>query len=148
MLRRKENSTEYCGFIFYVLCYLFAFMYLLWMLVPDEILHSIDIIYYPSKSYALYIPTVLLSLCTIVPVVYASYNNFLSPAFDSLDTLLDMHSRHVCSKKLYIVGINNFFSRNKIAGSYINTRNSPVIESLSTVHDIDIADILYDRIRN
>jgi len=91
--RKESGSLEPCGFVVYVLCYVLGLLYMIWALVPDDVLHSVDISYYPPKSFALYLPTLMLGMFLSIPFFYAVLNSRAAPNFDSLDTLWDGYAK-------------------------------------------------------
>jgi len=91
--RKEVSSTESCGFVIYVLSYFICILYMIWTLVPDETLISIDITYFPPKSIALHSATFILLLFVAIPFLYATLNFLSAAKFDSLDTLYDEHSK-------------------------------------------------------
>lgn len=52
-----------------------------------------DISYYPPKSFALYLPTLMLGMFLSIPFFYAVLNSRAAPNFDSLDTLWDGYAK-------------------------------------------------------
>lgn len=60
------------GFIGWVLTLLAFFTYLLWAIIPDSLLESYGITYYPDKYWALAGPSVFLSLAMFYWVYYVT----------------------------------------------------------------------------
>ena len=52
--------------------------------------------YYPPKSWALLIPTSLVSAFVAAPLLYAACNILATPKVDSINTIWDDHSREPC----------------------------------------------------
>ena len=53
-------QAEYKGFATYVISCIVMLAWLLWSLLPDQILHSLGVHYYPSRWWALAIPSYVL----------------------------------------------------------------------------------------
>ncbi|KAI8890759.1 PIG-P-domain-containing protein, partial [Backusella circina FSU 941] len=47
-ITNKTPSYEYYGFVMYLISFVAFGIYLIWAYVPDEILHSLGITYYPN----------------------------------------------------------------------------------------------------
>ena len=91
--RKEVSTTESYAFVLHSLGPPLLILYTLWALVPESILHSWGITYYPPKAVALYLPTALMGLFLATPVVYFLMNCASAPGVESLDTIWDGHSR-------------------------------------------------------
>eukprot|EP00919_Chromeraceae_sp_WS-2016_P012863 GHVR01030122.1.p1 GENE.GHVR01030122.1~~GHVR01030122.1.p1 ORF type:complete len:121 (-),score=9.28 GHVR01030122.1:260-622(-) len=80
-------STEVYGFVFWILSFILYGLYLIWAFVPDDVLHGIGISYYPSKYWALAIPTYFCFLLLMTVVVYNGLNFLNTKPLHSLDIL-------------------------------------------------------------
>ena len=91
--RKEVSTTESYAFVLHSLGPPLLILYALWALVPESILQSWGITYYPPKAVALYLPTALMALFAATPVVYFVLNSASAPGVESLDTIWDGHSR-------------------------------------------------------
>mmetsp|Transcript_8094 Transcript_8094/g.10106 ORF Transcript_8094/g.10106 Transcript_8094/m.10106 type:complete len:143 (-) Transcript_8094:185-613(-) len=90
--RKHVASAESCGFVMHILCFPLALLYFGWVIIPDEMLHSMDITYYPPKYLAISAPTAIFMTFISMPFVYAFLNYVSAPSPDSSDTLWDESS--------------------------------------------------------
>lgn len=67
-------QAEYKGFSAYVISCIFITIWLCWSLLPDSILNTIGIYYYPSRWWALAIPAYVLVTMVYMYVSIANYN--------------------------------------------------------------------------
>ena len=89
---QKTLEREYYGFVLYLSSFAGFIMYLIWGLVPDSILRSYGITYYPSRHWAIIIPIWIAGLIPFTILVYTSLNLLKTPDFDSFDLLTDDYS--------------------------------------------------------
>lgn len=68
--RRGASQVEVCGFVAWVTSGALYFMYLLWAFLPQHILRSVGVEYYPDKHWALAIPT---WCCMFVAYTFTGY---------------------------------------------------------------------------
>ncbi|GMH33111.1 hypothetical protein BSKO_00945 [Bryopsis sp. KO-2023] len=68
--RRGASSVEVYGFVGWVTSGVAYFLYLLWAFIPDSILESVGITYFPDKHWALSIP---MWMCMVVVYVFVGY---------------------------------------------------------------------------
>jgi len=67
-------QAEYKGFASYVLSCIFIFVWICWSLLPDRALNALGIYYYPSRWWALAIPSYVLCLMVYMYVAIACYD--------------------------------------------------------------------------
>ncbi len=82
-------SAEVYGFCLYVSTFIGALLYLAWALLPDTLLHSWGITYYPSKYWALALPAWGCSMLAAVPLVYFLVNMTSTLPLDHTNLLSD-----------------------------------------------------------
>ncbi|KAJ3044392.1 hypothetical protein HDV00_002284 [Rhizophlyctis rosea] len=87
--RNAAIAREYYGFVIYLSTIVGLILYLLWALLPDAILHSVGITYYPSRHWALVIPIWILGLIPFITLMFLGHNLFITPSLDSLYTITD-----------------------------------------------------------
>ncbi|ODV87163.1 hypothetical protein CANARDRAFT_194138 [[Candida] arabinofermentans NRRL YB-2248] len=68
------SQAEYKGFSTYVISCIFLFVWLSWSVLPDSILNKLGVYYYPSRWWALAIPSYVLVLMMYTYVGLALYN--------------------------------------------------------------------------
>jgi len=131
--RKDVSSVEAYGFVVYVLCYLIGLLYIVWALVPDDVLHSMDITYYPPKSLALYIPTLILGIFLTIPFFYAVLNSRSAPNFDSLDTLWDGYAKTAPTLE------DTDLAREPAAACFPTAETTANIIKVPDIYDIDVS---------
>ncbi|KAI8575869.1 hypothetical protein K450DRAFT_259542 [Umbelopsis ramanniana AG] len=72
-------------------------IYLIWAYVPDEVLHSLGITYYPSRYWALAIPVWIMTLVWFVFISFMSINLMNTAPFDSFTCITDEHANVLTS---------------------------------------------------
>jgi hypothetical protein len=92
-------SAEVYGFCIYVSTFVGALLYLIWALVPDQVLHSWGITYYPSKWWALAVPAWFCVTLASVPLFYFLINMTFTIPFDHPNQLTDGWSAKQKQKK-------------------------------------------------
>lgn len=89
-------ETEYFGFALYVGSSVVALAYMNWALMPRSWLQALDIYYYPSRWWALAIPSFLVMTLVYIYVALASYNKeVMTYAPDRLETITDIHAKMI-----------------------------------------------------
>ncbi len=68
------NKTEVYGFIFLIVSSLFPLVWIVWAFLPDEYFHSVGVTYFPSKWWAVAVPTYLSTLFMMSTVVIFGLN--------------------------------------------------------------------------
>jgi len=85
--------AEYKGFFIYVISATFLTIWVCWTLIPDLVLRSMSIYYYPDKYWALAIPSYTLMLMVYVYVALALYNTeVLTLPLDDVRNFVDEYS--------------------------------------------------------
>lgn len=67
-------------------------------LVDFLFFRSSGMTYYPPKSWAILIPTSLVSAFVAAPLLYAACNILATPRVDSIDAIWDEYSREPCAE--------------------------------------------------
>lgn len=119
------NNKQIQAIYAYTAWILSIFIYiiiLLWAFLPNEVIESYGITYYPSKYYALAVPSYMICLYFFVSILYVSYNMWSTVEHTNMHTVCDKYSRKISSKSYNDAGIsNNTFDRdnqnNNIHGS-------------------------------
>lgn len=85
--------AEYKGFFIYVISATLLTCWVGWTIIPDNILRSMSIHYYPDKYWALAIPAYSLMLMVYVYVALALYNTeVLTLPLDDVRNFVDEYS--------------------------------------------------------
>ncbi|KAI8989442.1 PIG-P-domain-containing protein, partial [Pilobolus umbonatus] len=87
---------EYYGFGLYLSSFVVFIIYIIWAYVPDEILHSLGISYYPNRYWALAIPTWIMTLVWFIFISFMAINLMNTAPFDSYDCITDEHANIMC----------------------------------------------------
>jgi hypothetical protein len=82
-ITNKTPSYEYYGFVMYLISFVAFGIYLIWAYVPDEILHSLGITYYPNRYWALAMPVWIMTFVWFVFISFMTINMMNTPSFDS-----------------------------------------------------------------
>ncbi|CAG8451288.1 7893_t:CDS:2 [Funneliformis caledonium] len=88
----KTPTYEYYGFVLYLSSFIAFVIYLLWAYLPDEILISLGITYYPDRYWALALPVWSFVLSFFLYVVILSINFLNTAPYDSYHTITDDHA--------------------------------------------------------
>jgi phosphatidylinositol glycan class P protein len=67
-------------------------LFLMWAYLPEETLEAYGLTYYPSKHWALAMPSMLVVTYLFSIVVYKACNLLSTPPLDAYATVLDSHS--------------------------------------------------------
>ncbi|KAH8551498.1 PIG-P-domain-containing protein [Umbelopsis sp. PMI_123] len=93
----KTPTYEYYGFVMYLVSFVALGIYLIWAYVPDEVLHSLGITYYPSRYWALAIPIWIVTLVWFIFISFMSINLMNTAPFDSFTCITDEHANVLTS---------------------------------------------------
>ncbi|CAO3675012.1 unnamed protein product [Umbelopsis ramanniana] len=93
----KTPTYEYYGFVMYLVSFVVLGIYLIWAYVPDEVLHSLGITYYPSRYWALAIPVWIMTLVWFIFISFMSINLMNTAPFDSFTCITDEHANVLTS---------------------------------------------------
>ncbi|GMN39112.1 hypothetical protein TIFTF001_008334 [Ficus carica] len=88
-------------------CFLRAAIFLIWAYVPESWLHSVGIFYYPSRYWALAVPTYAMVTIVLALGFYIGLNFMSTPPPTSLNTIFDEFSREPSTFKLSKEGDEN-----------------------------------------
>ncbi|ORX54099.1 PIG-P-domain-containing protein [Hesseltinella vesiculosa] len=91
-MTNKTPIYEYYGFVMYLASFVVVGLYIVWAYVPDHILHGLGITYYPSRYWAMAIPTWVMTFVWFIFFYFMTYNLMNTPPFDSLDCITDEHA--------------------------------------------------------
>jgi len=82
MLNRKEIN----GLIGYNSSIILFILFLIWGFTPDELLHRMGITYYPNKSWAIVLPSIIVSITVYLIFAFIFVNMIYT--FNSNDKYL------------------------------------------------------------
>nr|CAD7193791.1 unnamed protein product [Timema douglasi] len=99
-------SRSVYGFVLYLSSYSALSVYLVWAFVPDNILHSIGLTYWPQKYWAVAVPIHLcVALALFAFLIYPSINLIMTPPLHDMRTITDPHAININGKKVPPDGI-------------------------------------------
>eukprot|EP00903_Cladosiphon_okamuranus_P008125 g7826.t1 len=99
--RRKEGGgeiVEVYGFAGWIASLVAYALYLVWAYVPESTLQALGITYYPSKYWAIAIPSAIFVTWSVAVLVYIAVNFMSTAPLDSFDTITDMHAKPVVDR--------------------------------------------------
>ncbi|KAF8473846.1 PIG-P-domain-containing protein [Kalaharituber pfeilii] len=86
----KVPTYEYYGFVLYLVSSVTFAMYIAWSYLPSPMLHAIGIHYYPSRWWALALPSWLVVAVGWIYVALAGYNTgYLTPRLGAVEGVVD-----------------------------------------------------------
>eukprot|EP00753_Platysulcus_tardus_P014134 PLAT4109.1.p1 GENE.PLAT4109.1~~PLAT4109.1.p1 ORF type:complete len:180 (+),score=31.18 PLAT4109.1:44-583(+) len=90
--RQNARQTAVAGFVGWVASAVAFALYLLWAYIPEAVLHSYGVTYYPSKYWALAGPIFVPFAFLMAFLLYGCFNWMTTPPLDSISLLYDEHS--------------------------------------------------------
>jgi len=91
------KPSEVYGFVGSISVVVATVIFLVWAYVPDPWLHAIGIFYYPSRYWALAVPTYVMVTIVLAIGFYIGLNFMVTPPPTSLNTIFDEYSREPSS---------------------------------------------------
>ncbi|KAK3252733.1 hypothetical protein CYMTET_37981 [Cymbomonas tetramitiformis] len=86
------GEAEAYGFVGWVTSAVACAVFFVWAYLPDQVLESVGITYYPSKYWALAVPAYVCVFVVFLYMAYESLNQMAVPSRDSLNTFTDRHA--------------------------------------------------------
>ncbi|QRV76403.1 phosphatidylinositol N-acetylglucosaminyltransferase subunit P [Ceratobasidium sp. AG-Ba] len=86
------SAPEFYGFVAWLATAILWFIYLLWALLPDKAIRAVGITWYPSREWALLIPSYAVFLALLTYFTYFALAIYATPSYSELKTLTDRHS--------------------------------------------------------
>lgn len=82
------------GYAMYIGANMIFLLYVIWAMVPDEVLHDyFGLMYWPSKYWAVVIPIwALTALATFAFLIYPAINMSITPDIDDIRTITDKYA--------------------------------------------------------
>ncbi|KAK2424117.1 phosphatidylinositol N-acetylglucosaminyltransferase subunit P [Trifolium repens] len=87
------KPSEVYGFVGSITTVVATVIFLVWAYVPESWLHSIGISYYPSRYWALAVPTYVMVTIVLMLAFYIGLNFMSTPSPASINTVYDEFSR-------------------------------------------------------
>ncbi|KAG0461814.1 hypothetical protein HPP92_020290 [Vanilla planifolia] len=87
------KPSEVYGFVGSITTVIATVIYLTWAYIPESWLHSVGITYYPSKYWALAVPTFAMVTIVLVISFYIGLNFMITPPPTSFNIMFDEFSR-------------------------------------------------------
>lgn len=91
------KPSEVYGFVGAITTVVATVIVMIWAYVPDPWLHSVGISYYPSRYWALAVPTYAVVVIVLAIVFYTGLNFLVTPPPSSFNTIFDEYSREPSS---------------------------------------------------
>lgn len=91
---QQAKVVEVYGFVGWIVAYAALTGYILWAYLPESVLHSIGVTYYPDRYWAVAAPSMLLMLVMFYTTIYGLIGMANNPHVDSFDCLVDGYSKH------------------------------------------------------
>lgn len=130
-------QAEYKGFASYVISCIFLFIWICWSFLPDRVLNKMGVYYYPSRWWALAIPSYVIVLMMYMYVAIACYD------VEYLTLPLDDNRNIVDDSGIVVTQLPNF--KPKDIDKYISNGTSGVWDlPISTVNEILYSNIADD----
>ncbi|KAI3449017.1 hypothetical protein Pfo_005682 [Paulownia fortunei] len=89
--------SEVYGFVGSITIVVATVIFIIWAYVPDYWLHSIGIYYYPSRYWALAMPTYIMATIVLAIGIYIGLNFMATPPPTSLKSMFDEYSKEPLS---------------------------------------------------
>ncbi|KAJ7951954.1 Phosphatidylinositol N-acetylglucosaminyltransferase subunit P [Quillaja saponaria] len=87
------KASEVYGFVGSITTVVASVIFFVWAHVPESWLHSIGIFYYPSRYWALAVPTYVMMAFILMLGFYLGLNFMSTPSPKSINTIFDEFSR-------------------------------------------------------
>lgn len=91
------KPSEVYGFVGSITIIIATVIFLVWAYVPEPWLHAVGIFYYPSRYWALAIPTYILVIIVLAVGFYLGLNFMSTPPPTSSNSIFDEFSREPSS---------------------------------------------------
>ncbi|KMT03201.1 hypothetical protein BVRB_8g197500 [Beta vulgaris subsp. vulgaris] len=87
------KPAEVYGFVGSITIIVATAIFFIWAYVPERWLHSVGISYYPSRYWAVAVPTYCMVIIVLGLAFYIGLNFMATPSPTSLHVIFDEHSR-------------------------------------------------------
>ncbi|XP_039821788.1 phosphatidylinositol N-acetylglucosaminyltransferase subunit P-like isoform X5 [Panicum virgatum] len=87
------KPSEVYGFVGSITTVIATAAYLAWAYTPEPVLRSLGITYYPSKYWALAVPSFVIVAVALSMAIYMGLNFVATPPLTSFSTIFDENSR-------------------------------------------------------
>ncbi|XAR67785.1 Phosphatidylinositol N-acetylglucosaminyltransferase [Bertholletia excelsa] len=102
--KHGPKPSEVYGFVGSISTVVATVIFLIWAYVPEPWLHFLGIYYYPSRYWALAVPTYVMVTVVLAIGFYIGLNFMATPSPTSLNTIFDEYSREPVSLKPSVEG--------------------------------------------
>ncbi|EDR08075.1 uncharacterized protein LACBIDRAFT_297746 [Laccaria bicolor S238N-H82] len=85
----RSRASEFYGFVAWTSTYLLFVIYVLWALLPDEYITFLGVYWYPSREWALLVPSWSIVIVVLTYVIYSSMAIASQPSFDDMSAIAD-----------------------------------------------------------
>lgn len=83
------RAPEFYGFTAWLVTLLVYLLYLLWALLPDDVIRAVGIEWYPAREWAILLPAWSVVLFLTAYFVYIALGIYGTPGFSSMSALTD-----------------------------------------------------------
>lgn len=77
------------GFVLYLLSIILVVLYLFWALLPEHLLHSFGLTYWPDKHWVISAPIFLVTFICIIPLFYVATSFANTIPLNNINTITD-----------------------------------------------------------
>lgn len=88
------SAPEFYGFVAWLATAILWFIYILWALLPDSIIQGMGITWYPSREWALLIPSYAVFLVLLTYFTYFALAIYATPAYSEIKSITDEHAHY------------------------------------------------------
>ncbi|KAG6420272.1 hypothetical protein SASPL_116795 [Salvia splendens] len=130
--------SEVYGFVGSITTVVFTVIFIVWAYVPDHWLHSIGIYYYPSRYWALAVPTYVMVTIVLAITFYIGMNFMATPPPTSLNIIIK--DSNLFTSALFA----DEFSREMVSNVPLVDDDEQPIEPISDIGINRINKIMFD----
>ncbi|CAE6526372.1 unnamed protein product [Rhizoctonia solani] len=88
------TAAEFYGFVAWATTAILWFIYIFWALLPDSIIRSMGITWYPNREWALLIPSYAVFLALLTYFTYFALAIYATPSYSEVKSITDEHAQH------------------------------------------------------
>ncbi|CAE6397985.1 hypothetical protein RSOLAG22IIIB_01476 [Rhizoctonia solani] len=88
------TAAEFYGFVAWATTAILWFIYVFWALLPDSIIRSMGITWYPNREWALLIPSYAVFLALFTYFTYFALAIYATPSYSDIRSITDEHAHN------------------------------------------------------
>ncbi|CAE6402792.1 unnamed protein product [Rhizoctonia solani] len=89
-----RTAAEFYGFVAWATTAILWFVYVSWVLLPDSVIRSMGITWYPNREWALLIPSYAVFLILLTYFTYFALAIYATPSFSEVKSITDEHAHY------------------------------------------------------